>query len=127
MQAPTRPTPPPPKNGLRTPVSIRRTAPLLVVHAQGASGPATHIVRPPARSHQAAGAVKAATGTPGYGVTLAGVKVPVRIKKGLRSGVLFDVRTGEVRVDGDRGRVGRSARARRMTSPRMVVRGCAAR
>jgi serine-type D-Ala-D-Ala carboxypeptidase (penicillin-binding protein 5/6) len=74
-------------------------AALLVFMAQGTSGPASHTVRPPARSHAAAGAVKAATGRADYGVALAKVQVPVRLKKGLKSGMLFDVRTGKVLWD----------------------------
>jgi D-alanyl-D-alanine carboxypeptidase (penicillin-binding protein 5/6) len=94
---------------------------LLVFMAQGTSGPARHTVRPPARSHQAAGAVKAATGRADYGIALAKVRVPVSLKKGLKSGMLFDVRTGQVLWDRNPGAVVPIASLTKMMTALVVV------
>ncbi len=88
---------------------------------QGASGPASHTVRPPARGHEAAGAVKAVTGRADYGLTLAKVQVPVRLRKGLRSGMLFDLHTGRVLWDRNPGDVVPIASLTKMMTALVVV------
>jgi D-alanyl-D-alanine carboxypeptidase (penicillin-binding protein 5/6) len=80
-------------------VVVLGVAALLVLMAEVASGPGTRTIRPPARDAHAARAVKAATGRADYGVTPAKVQVPVRLEKGLKSGMLFDVRTGRILWD----------------------------
>ena len=94
---------------------------LLVFMVQGASGPGSHTTHPPARTHQAAGAVKAAAGRADYGIALAKVRVPVGLKKGLKSGMLFDVRTGKVLWDRNPGAVVPIASLTKMMTALVVV------
>jgi len=94
---------------------------LLVFMVQGASGPATRTTRPPARGHEAAGAVKAATGRADYGITLAKVRVRVSLNNGVTSGMLFDVRTGKVLWDRNPGAVVPIASLTKMMTALVVV------
>jgi serine-type D-Ala-D-Ala carboxypeptidase (penicillin-binding protein 5/6) len=65
---------------------------LLAFMASGASGPATS----PARAHGGAIARAQVAAASSYGLTPAPVQVHVRLKAAVRSGLLFDVRTGRV-------------------------------
>ena len=95
-------------------------AALLIFMASRASGPTSHGAAP-VRSPEAARAVKVATGRPDYGVALAKVQVPVRLAKGLRSGMLFDVHTGKILWQRDPGLVVPIASLTKMMTALIVV------
>jgi D-alanyl-D-alanine carboxypeptidase (penicillin-binding protein 5/6) len=77
---------------------------LLAFMAQGASDPGSKAVGSGAQG-TAAAAVRPHSPRTGYGTTLARVSIHAGFKLPLRSGLLFDVRTGQVLWERDPGRV----------------------
>jgi serine-type D-Ala-D-Ala carboxypeptidase (penicillin-binding protein 5/6) len=80
-------------------VVVLGLAALLAFMASGTSGPGAVRGRSAGRAGSAPGATKSTTRHGGYGVTPASVQIHARLKVALRSGMLFDVRTGKVLWD----------------------------
>jgi D-alanyl-D-alanine carboxypeptidase (penicillin-binding protein 5/6) len=74
-------------------------AALLLFMVQRTAGPGSRVAHPVTRAGPGAAAGAAPSTRSSYGVTRAPVQIHVRVKMGLRSGMLFDVRTGQVLWD----------------------------